>query len=373
MKRGAYEGTVALSSTSLRAVVNPAPIVVMQSFRAPRASTNPYITQLDRALANHPGIVHRRFSWWGALLGRYDVFQWHWPEGKLEGSTRWRAAAKTALTAAISVRHSMSRRIVVMRTVHNIELPDVGPVRTWLLRRIEAQADHQIVLNPTTPGGRSVPKSLIPHGHYRDWFASYPHSMRVFGQVGVFGAVRRYKSLDQLFDAYETAASQDHRISLRIGGRPTSSKIEHDVVERAASLPRVRLDLHFLSDAELVDIVTSSDVIVLAYRFMHNSGAVLAALSLGRPVLVPRNEVNEGLAREVGKQWVLMYDETLTADDLSDAIVRARDLYPDEAPDLSARDWDHAGRLHENAYREALMSKRGDAKFLCDDALGGTA
>ena len=38
---------------------------------------------------------------------------------------------------------------------------------------------------------------------------------------------------------------------------------------------------------------------VLPYRQMHNSGAVLAALSLDRPVLVPATD-QRGLGAEVG-------------------------------------------------------------------------
>lgn len=70
----------------------------MQSFRAPRSTTNPYITQLDSALTQSPDLIHERFSWAGALFGRHDAFQWHWPEGKLEGTTWWKATGKYLLT-----------------------------------------------------------------------------------------------------------------------------------------------------------------------------------------------------------------------------------------------------------------------------------
>ncbi len=62
--------------------------------------------------------------------------------------------------------------------------------------------------------------------------------------------------------------------------------------------------LGFAPDADLVREISMSEMVVLPYRFMHNSGAVLLALSLDRPVLVPDNEVNRLLEIEVGSDWV---------------------------------------------------------------------
>lgn len=335
---------------------------VMQSFRAPRSTTNPYITMLDRALAGESAIEHIRFEWRRALFGRYDVFHWHWPEGKLHGSTWWRSAGKYFLTVLLSVRHGLSRRIAVVRTVHNIELPDDNSVRKRLLKRIDRQTDFRIVLNRTTRLPSGQPHVVILHGHYRDWYAPQPHSRRVPGRLGTFGGVRRYKSVDALVDAYSQAVAVEPRLSLRIGGRPSSPDLADDLRRRTESLPRVDLTLDFLSDAELVELATQSELVVLAYRFMHNSGSVLAALSLDRPVLVPRNEANEALSQEVGPAWIQMYDGELDGSDLLAAWREASALDPAAAPDLSLRTWDRAGAEHAAAYRRAAATKRGAAQ-----------
>jgi hypothetical protein len=334
------------------------PLRVMQSFRAPRATTNPYITMLDDALADDPTIQHRRFSWAGALFGRYDVFHWHWPEGKLHGTTWWKSAGKYALTALLSLRHRLSRRIAVVRTVHNVELPDDNTARTWLLRRIDAQTDHRIVLNTTTRLPAGTPHTLILHGHYRDWYAPQLHRDRVPGRLGTFGGVRRYKSVDALVAAYADAVSIEPDLTLSIGGRPSTPELGDDLRRRTADLAGVQLQLAFLSDAELVELATTSELVVLAYRFMHNSGSVLAALSLDRPVLVPRNEVNESLAREVGRDWVLMYDGELDGQALVSAWRSASMLRRGDRPDLSRREWGDAGTAHADAYRAAIANKR---------------
>jgi len=330
----------------------------MQSFRAPRATTNPYITMLDEALALDPQVQHLRFEWRTAILGRYDVFHWHWPEGKLEASTWWKTAGKRALFGALLLRHSLTR-VAVVRTVHNIELPDVDRLARSLLLRCERTTTYRIVLNESTPVLPDQPHALILHGHYRDWFARHPRSEPRRHQLGFFGGVRRYKSIDDLLRAYREAVQTDTRLSLRIGGRPSSPELAATLRAETADLPGVSLRLEFLEDEDLVEIATSSQLVVLAYRFMHNSGSVLAALSLDRPVLVPRNAVNESLADEVGEGWVLMFDGELDGPRLLEALEHARALPRTSGPDLSRREWTKVGSEHAEAYRAAREHRSG--------------
>ncbi|MCH1882704.1 glycosyl transferase [Agrococcus sp. ARC_14] len=333
---------------------------VMQSFRAPRPTTNPYITMLDRALGDSGEVLHLRFDWRRALVGDYDVFHWHWPEGKLHGSTWWRTAGKTALTAALWLRLRLSHRIAVVRTVHNVELPDDGRLRRALLARIERDADLLIALNSETQlDGR--PHARIPHGHYRDWYAGQPRAQRVRGRISAFGGVRRYKNVGVLVDAYADASSHRADLSLEIGGRPSTPELAETLQQRAESLPNVDMRLRFLPDDELVRLATQSELVVLAYRFMHNSGSVLAALSLDRPVLVPRNPVNEALALEVGDAWVHMYDGELRGDQLLAALAGVEAIPAGAQPDLTLREWARTAADHADAYRRAVEIKRAQA------------
>lgn len=329
---------------------------VMQSLGTPRPTTNPYNKMLDEALGRTDGIEHLRFTWAGALFGRYDAFHWHWPEVKLHGSTWWKSVVLSMLTILLFLRHALSRRIAVVRTVHNIELPDDNAARLWILRRIDAHTDYRIVLNTTTALPEGTPHSLILHGHYRDWYAPYPHAERVPGRLSTFGGIRRYKGMETFIDAYRTAVELEPTLTIRGGGRPTTPELGAELSARAADLPGVTLHLDFLSDAELVEVVTSAELTVLAYRFMHNSGSVLAALSLDRPVLVPRNAANAALAAEVGAEWVIMYDDELDGAQLLEAWRAAARLQG--RPDLSSREWGDAGSAHAAAFREAVRVKR---------------
>ena len=331
--------------------------VVQQSFPRPRPTTNPYLVMLRDAVAAVPGTEVRTFSWRGALLGRYDVFHVHWPEILVSGGSPLKALVRQALTVALVAKLAVTRTPIV-RTEHNLELPSgISRRERVLLRWIEHRTTLWIRLNDETPVRPGALTALVPHGHYADWFARWPWPAREAGRVSYFGFIRRYKGVDGLLRAFRGVAGQDRR--LHAAGKPSTPELAESLETLAAEDPRVTLDLRFLDDEALIDTVRRAELVVLPYREMHNSGGVLTALSLARPVLVPANEVNARLADEVGPAWVQQYDDQLEASDVERALEAAASLDPEARPDLSARDWDRAGEAHMTAYRYAVEALRG--------------
>lgn len=330
---------------------------VMQSLRRLRPTTNPYNVQLDRALAAQPGIEHLRFSWRLALTSRIDVLHLHWPETLIEGSTGPRRLIKRALMRALLAKCRLTGTAIV-RTAHNVEIPgDANRAERRLLRRVEELADYRILLNPETRLPWRSASRVIPHGHYIDWFADVPRAEPDPDALGFVGLVRHYKGVERLIDSFAATAGAAPTLRLRISGNPTSQGLASEIRNRAAGDARIELDLRFLSQPDFATAIMRSSGVVLPYRFMHNSGSVLAALSLNRPVLVPRNDVNQDLAREVGPGWIHMFDGELGPDDLlsfwrTTAEVRG-------APDLSRRGWQRTGADHVAAYRAAIQERRG--------------
>lgn len=331
-------------------------LVVLQSFPEPRPTTNPYIVMLAAALRALPDTELRTFTWRNALLRRYDVFHIHWPEILLEGRTPARAFVRQLLTAVLLLRIAVLRTPVI-RTVHNLDLPDgISGRQRFLLRRFDRLTSLRITLNEQTPVPEGAESVTILHGHYRGWFAELPRLRPVDGRLAYFGLIRRYKNVQSLVTAFRGLPPTS---SLRIGGRPSTPELATEITELSGDDARIELDLRFLRDDELVGIATSAQLVVLPYREMHNSGGALAALSLDRPVLVPDNEVNRALAREVGERWVRRYSGTLTTATLAEALDDLRSQPLPGSPDLSARDWSSVGAAHLGAYRRALRVPAG--------------
>ncbi|WP_460843203.1 glycosyltransferase [Nocardioides marmoraquaticus] len=333
--------------------------MVLTSFPRPRPTTNPYITQLARSLEadNEIGVLY--FGWRAALLGRYDVVHLHWPDILVEGRTSLRRTVKRLLVGLWCVR-MVVRQVPVVRTWHNLNRPaGLRHVDHVLLSWLDRLTLVRIKINDTTalpPGGRDV---TILHGHYRDWFSPYDQRQPVAGRIAFVGRIRPYKGVEHLLRTFR--CTPDASLSLTVAGLPADRSVERAVRDLADGDPRIDLDLRYVDDETLVAHVTESVLVVLPYRQMHNSGAALAALSLGRPVLVPDNEVNRKLAHEVGPGWVHLFADDVSAHDFARALASTRPST--SCPDLSAREWSRAARDHLAAYRQAveLASRRSES------------
>lgn len=344
--------------TGDRGGASPA-LTVLLSAPRPQRTTNPYIVMLAECLEADPEVDLRYFSWGEALRGRYDVFHAHWPENLASGRTLPRRVAREGLTALFLMRMRL-RKVGIVRTMHNIELPSgLTPVQRLLLERFDAMTDVRIRINETTDAPADQTWVTILHGHYRDWFARYERDEQVPGRITYFGSIRRYKSIDRLLDAFAATRAEHPGLSLSLSGKPSDDELRASVEQALADDGRISAHLDYIDDDELVRQVSAAEIAVLPYRHMHNSGGVLAALSLDRPVLVPANEANDRLADEVGAVWVQRFDDELTGDDLVSALEAVRGLPPDAQPDLGRRHWASAARDHVAAYRTALARRRG--------------
>ena len=329
---------------------------VLQSFPAPRMTTNPYLVMLARSLDALPGVSVLTFSWGRALTARYDVVHLHWPEILTTGNTPARTALRRAMLLVLLLRWTLTG-VPVVRTWHNVRPHQGGDrVRELLLRWIDRLTRVGVRLNEETPAPGVV--VTVPHGHYRDWFAPHPAAPPVRRRLAFVGLIRPYKDVPALLRAFAATAAHLPDAQLTVAGAPEPTELAGQVERAAGADTRVTVRLEYLDDAALVETVTTSRLVVLPYAEMHNSGAALMALSLDRPVLVPDNPVNRRLAAEVGEAWVRRYAPPLTGEALAAALDQP---LPPGRPDLSGREWDDAGERHLAAYRRAreLGRRRG--------------
>jgi glycosyltransferase involved in cell wall biosynthesis len=338
-------------------VASGKPIRVLQSFRRVGPQTNPYITQLRDAFENSDAIEPLVFSWRTALLRPFDVFHVHWPEALLERRGWVSTAGRRVLYALFLLRLAV-QRIPIVRTVHNTEVPQgLGVTERALLALTERLTRARIVLNeftPVPPGSLSV---QIPHGHYRDWFSRYEAPGSHAGRVLFFGKIRRYKNVEGLVRAFTAIGAESIVRELRVAGSPSGAGLADSIRSLAGGDERIELSFEFLDDRQLVDEIGRAALIVLPYPEMHNSGSVLAALSLARAVLVPENPFNTLLSAEVGEGWVLTYAGQLEAEHIERAMAQVGDRPADAAPDLSRREWTDAGDRHADAFRLAVLGE----------------
>ena len=137
---------------------------------------------------------------------------------------------------------------------------------------------------------------VVPHGSYvrhydvdadagaaRDALG-LPAGGRVFAFVG---AIRRYKNVAELLNAFSNLAEFGPDDRLLVCGKPLPKKLGRELHERAAADPRIVLRLDRIPEAELSGILRAADAAVMPFRDVLTSGSAILALSHGRAVIAP--------------------------------------------------------------------------------------
>jgi beta-1,4-mannosyltransferase len=327
-----------------------APLRVLHSMRWAADGTR-YATHMAATAGD--GIEPLFFSWRRALAGRYDLFHLHWPEGLTGSGSGTKDAITYVLTRLLLLRLRLMR-IPVVRTLHNHAPHDRPASRRLksLQRGFERLTRVEIHLVPEPGRQTQAVVMSIPHGSYIEPFAAHPRHRAIAGRVLCFGLIRPYKGIEELLDAFARVRTAD--ASLLIVGESRDRRLAGAIERAAAGDARIVWRNGFVPDRELVAAVSSAQLVVLPYRSLHSSGAVLVALSLARPVLVPDTVTTRALREEVGPGWVHLYSGPFTAEVVEAAIEETRQR-PPVAPDLHMREWRRVRVAHHDAYRRALQ------------------
>jgi glycosyltransferase involved in cell wall biosynthesis len=254
------------------------------------------------------------------------VLHLHWLARVLRGISHeaegWERVA--AFLGALDTFLAAGGRLVW--TVHNVLPHDTAfPALDLELRRgVVARADVVHVLSAGTVEAAApsyeIPAAKVLHLPHPAYLGVYPdtvsdadarfrfrmeHADIVFG---VIGNLRPYKGLDDLLAAFESVVASPpdaHRRRLIIAGMPSSDAAIRDVLDRARANPDVVVEARRIPADELSVPLRASDVIVLPYRASLNSGALLLALSFGRPVIAA---VSPHVMETVGPEASITYD-----------------------------------------------------------------
>lgn len=334
--------------------------------------TNPYNELLCRSL-DDLGVKVREYSIKQLVSRRRpDIVHVHWPEFALTFKDRAKAI-QGINRLFLGMRLAKARGAKIIWTAHNLhphERPHPDLLADFYRRWFES-VDGIICLSEASKNLLQeaygnlirVPMFVIPHGDYRpklklDQTKSSARRMLDLPAdqivIGSFGAIRPYKNLANLIRYFKEVCQENE--TLLISGKVDDPQLRDEMLEQAGDSPHVRLDFRFLPDETLECYTTASDVIVLPYTKILNSGSALYALSVGRPVIAPRLGSLEELQSMVGQDWVRLY-----SGDLNSAALRMEldhlGLHLDrELPNLDPFEWRSIGTSMVSAYSTILKS-----------------
>jgi glycosyltransferase involved in cell wall biosynthesis len=170
-----------------------------------------------------------------------------------------------------------------------------------------------------------------------------------------FGLIRPYKGFENLIKVFRNW--NDESSMLHIAGEPMFPQVANELENLSAGDAHICLDLRSLTRLELRDLVYASDVIVLPYKKMMNSGVAVAALSLGCPILGPAAGCILDFHERLGPDWVLMFNDELSVDDLERARRSFRKRDRSKMPNLSWMEPDIIGENILQVYQQLTQIK----------------
>jgi glycosyltransferase involved in cell wall biosynthesis len=173
--------------------------------------------------------------------------------------------------------------------------------------------------------------------------------------ITFFGLVRPYKGVRELIEAFGEADIADSHLVIagQTMGGPAEPDFSYTIEQQIDASDRITGHLRRLSDEDLSTILAMTDLTVLPFRRVLNSGSVLFALSSNRPVCAPRLGALPEIQAKVGPEWLYLYDPPLTAEILKDALRWALEDRRGARPNLDAFDW-RAIALAHRAFFESL-------------------
>lgn len=328
----------------------------MQILAAPafiNEKINPYNALLYRELQKL-GVNVGEYHHTKALQDQPRLVHFHWPDGYINqpglAKTWQRILLLSTMVCLLKIKG-----VKLVWTVHNTAPHDALRPRLsrsfmqWFIRRCDgfifmSEANKAAFYQRYKPSSKSH-YTIIPHGHYRSCYPAAIDKQEAKQKLGLdahkkvllfVGRVKPYKNIPNLLQAFNEEQREDYQ--LVIAGKPDSAELQAEL--ESIKHPSNRLFLQFIPDDELNVYMSAADIVILPYKGLLNSGALLLALSYNRPVIAPHMGAVADLQKSLGLQWIYGYEGALTASRLQHALIALENsARPAECP-LDDYSWD---------------------------------
>ncbi|NJD51869.1 MAG: glycosyltransferase [Candidatus Methanoperedens sp.] len=134
--------------------------------------------------------------------------------------------------------------------------------------------------------------TVIPHGNYIGSYENVISYSQARERLKLnmkdivflnFGQIRPYKGINELITSFETLNNPNVR--LLIVGKPLNNKVAQDILDRCQNNTHIKTFFGFIPDNEVQVYMNAADIVILPYKDILTSGAVIIAMSFGRPII----------------------------------------------------------------------------------------
>ena len=272
---------------------------------------------------------------------------------------------------------------VIVVTVHDVvplkatrSLPTLARAAYRLAHRIIVHNQSSLrELAALAPAVRARVE-VIPHGNYLGLVEPLPSQADARGRLGVpvepftvlfFGQIKAVKGLDLVIEALAAPGPKAAGVRLLVAGKVWRDELGRyqALIDALGLADRCTLRIRYVPDGEVPTYFAAADLVVCPYRRIYQSGVVLMAMSLGKPVLVSDIPGMTEVVRDGETGFVFRSENVPSLVARLDAIVSDRARVERVAANAvayvaDAHGWDRIGRMTMAAYGAALGRARRD-------------
>ncbi len=141
---------------------------------------------------------------------------------------------------------------------------------------------------------------VIPHGHYIDYYQNSVSRTDARKKIGLrddslaflfLGLIRPYKGVLELMDAFVNLEDESVDQQLIVAGKTSVSmnrNFANQVQRKSEISNNITYIPGFIPDEKIQVYMNACDVVVFPYRDVLTSGAVILAMSFGKPCIAPK-------------------------------------------------------------------------------------
>jgi glycosyltransferase involved in cell wall biosynthesis len=233
---------------------------------------------------------------------RVDIIHLHWLHPFLIGNSR----VKTIVKSLLFISQLLIVKIFGIKlvwTVHNLKNHENRYTETELLfSRVVAQLADAIIAHCEAAKQdiqrvfnvrRKDKIVVIPHGSYSNVYKNTISQEEARNRLNLLptdltflflGKIRPYKGALELIDSFRKL--ENNYAKLIIAGKPRPQLVEL-LRKKAEGDSNIRLILSFIPDDEIQIYMNAADIMILPYRDILTSGAVILGMSFGKAIIAP--------------------------------------------------------------------------------------
>jgi beta-1,4-mannosyltransferase len=252
-----------------------------------------------------------------------DLLHFDWPHDWYAGRNFATKTLKRWMYLS-GLRKKSSAKLVW--TVHNLVAHDCPDPR-YEIRMIQALVDRCDGLMVMSEVARQkvraqyqvhdTPIQVVKHGHYIDCYPNVVSREAARNALGIppdeqvflaLGSIRRYKGHLELVKRFCESATGNQRLIIAGVARNKAFAAElRSLADELAQAASCKIDLHLqmIADDRLQYFFNASDICILPFQKVLNSGSLLLAMSFGLPVVAPAIGSIPEIAHP---NWSVLYD-----------------------------------------------------------------